>query len=325
MVSKASEDFPDPDRPVMTQRRFRGMVTETFLRLCSRAPRTIRFSSAIALENTRGRPQPSTPPSVPPVPPASPASSASSALSAHPTVRPSDRPTVRPSDRPTVRPRYPFGRSHVTVQTDAGPLPFPSRMMCRSCHSRSSGRQEALGELFPASELEGDPLTRATDAAFPLRPFAAGIPLDGLGDAQAPPEESGPDRLLRHGRDAVHRGRRADALAAYADLLVAAPDHLDARLEYAALLEAAGEEARALEHLGEAVRRHGERPDALVARGAFQARRKEYTEAEADLHRAIKLFPSDPAPQFELGFALWRKGLAADAAVHLRQAATLAP
>jgi tetratricopeptide (TPR) repeat protein len=33
----------------------------------------------------------------------------------------------------------------------------------------------------------------------------------------------------------------------------------------------------------------------------------------------------DPAPQFELGFALWRKGLAADAAVHLRQAATLAP
>jgi len=198
-------------------------------------------------------------------------------------------------------------------------------MMRRSRHSRSSGRQEALGELFPASELEGDPLTRATDAAFPLRPFAAGIPLDGLSDAQAPPEESGADRLLRHGRDAVHRGRRADALAAYADLLVAAPDHLGARLEYAALLEAVGEEARALQHLGEAVRRHGERPDALVARGAFQARRKEYTEAEADLHRAIKLFPSDPAPQFELGFALWRKGLAADAAVHLRQAATLAP
>src|SRR5882724_8352784 len=40
MVSKASEDLPDPDSPVMTTSLSRGISTSTFLRLCSRAPRT---------------------------------------------------------------------------------------------------------------------------------------------------------------------------------------------------------------------------------------------------------------------------------------------
>src|SRR5271166_1419674 len=43
MVSKAKEDLPDPDRPVMTVRASRGISTSTFLRLCSRAPRTWMF------------------------------------------------------------------------------------------------------------------------------------------------------------------------------------------------------------------------------------------------------------------------------------------
>src|ERR1700722_6586950 len=40
MVSNASEDLPDPDRPVITVSESRGITTSTFLRLCSRAPRT---------------------------------------------------------------------------------------------------------------------------------------------------------------------------------------------------------------------------------------------------------------------------------------------
>src|SRR5690606_5408822 len=40
MVSKASELFPEPDRPVMTTSFSRGMSRSTPLRLCSRAPRT---------------------------------------------------------------------------------------------------------------------------------------------------------------------------------------------------------------------------------------------------------------------------------------------
>src|SRR4051812_28573313 len=40
MVSNASEDLPDPDRPVMTTSESRGSSTVTSLRLCSRAPVT---------------------------------------------------------------------------------------------------------------------------------------------------------------------------------------------------------------------------------------------------------------------------------------------
>ncbi len=47
MVSKASEDFPEPDNPVKTIMAFRGKSSETFLRLCSRAPRTTKRSALI--------------------------------------------------------------------------------------------------------------------------------------------------------------------------------------------------------------------------------------------------------------------------------------
>src|SRR3954468_14444948 len=39
MVSKASDDLPEPDSPVNTTSLSRGIVRSTFLRLCSRAPR----------------------------------------------------------------------------------------------------------------------------------------------------------------------------------------------------------------------------------------------------------------------------------------------
>ena len=47
MVSKARVDLPEPDGPVTTTSLPRGMVTSTFLRLCSRAPRTTMLSRAI--------------------------------------------------------------------------------------------------------------------------------------------------------------------------------------------------------------------------------------------------------------------------------------
>src|SRR5271165_1446805 len=41
MVSNASEDLPEPLRPVITVRVLRGISTLMFLRLCWRAPRTV--------------------------------------------------------------------------------------------------------------------------------------------------------------------------------------------------------------------------------------------------------------------------------------------
>src|SRR3954471_16021884 len=48
MVSNASEDFPEPDNPVNTTSRSRGISTSMFFKLCSRAPR-------IAITRASGR------------------------------------------------------------------------------------------------------------------------------------------------------------------------------------------------------------------------------------------------------------------------------
>src|SRR5436309_7691822 len=47
MVSKASADLPLPESPVKTTSLSRGIVSETFLRLCSRAPRIVIWSIGI--------------------------------------------------------------------------------------------------------------------------------------------------------------------------------------------------------------------------------------------------------------------------------------
>src|SRR3989344_9535576 len=59
IVSKASEDFPDPESPVKTIILFRGISTLISLRLCVRAPRTVILSkcfcflfSDIEMQNT---------------------------------------------------------------------------------------------------------------------------------------------------------------------------------------------------------------------------------------------------------------------------------
>src|SRR5687768_15512676 len=47
MVSKASEDLPEPLSPVMTTSWSRGISTSMFFRLCARAPRTTMRSLAM--------------------------------------------------------------------------------------------------------------------------------------------------------------------------------------------------------------------------------------------------------------------------------------
>ena len=45
MVSKAKDDFPEPEIPVMTTSFSRGISRSIFLRLWTRAPRIIRLSN----------------------------------------------------------------------------------------------------------------------------------------------------------------------------------------------------------------------------------------------------------------------------------------
>src|SRR5207245_5357669 len=49
MVSKARLDLPEPERPVTTTSLSRGISTEMFLRLCTRAPCTAMVVRAAAL------------------------------------------------------------------------------------------------------------------------------------------------------------------------------------------------------------------------------------------------------------------------------------
>ncbi len=49
-----TDDFPEPERPVMTTSWSRGMRTSMFLRLCSRAPRTRMWSRGMAVADSVG-------------------------------------------------------------------------------------------------------------------------------------------------------------------------------------------------------------------------------------------------------------------------------
>src|SRR5438094_5323928 len=53
MVSKASDDLPDPESPVKTTSLSRGMDSVTFFRLCSRAPRIVMWSVGIFMGFSR--------------------------------------------------------------------------------------------------------------------------------------------------------------------------------------------------------------------------------------------------------------------------------
>src|SRR5947208_9050169 len=64
MVSKASDDLPEPDSPVKTISFSRGSSRETFFRLCSRAPRITsvsdtarRIAAGSAAPGVAGHPQ----------------------------------------------------------------------------------------------------------------------------------------------------------------------------------------------------------------------------------------------------------------------------
>lgn len=182
-----------------------------------------------------------------------------------------------------------------------------------------------MGDLFGPDALEGEPTPRAADDSFSLRPFAAEIPQSAGVDPHTDPSEVPGERLFRLAQASAARGRRPEAEALFAQLLELEPDHIGGRVGLARLHERHGDTDEAFRHLTEAIRRHPEKAEPLVARGAFLARLKRHPEAEADLHRAIRLAPELPDPHFELGFALWRKGLAVDAAAALRRAAELAP
>ncbi|MEP6571360.1 MAG: tetratricopeptide repeat protein [Gemmatimonadota bacterium] len=197
--------------------------------------------------------------------------------------------------------------------------------MRRARRSRASGREQTVDELFGTSGLEADPVVRAPDQSFPLRPFASGIPHDERVNTEVETAESGPARLCRRAADAVTRGRRAEAIQLYREVLAGDASHLLARNNLALLLEESGDRELALEELNTAIRARPDEPALLVSRGAILGRLKRYPEAEADLRRVLKMQPMLAAARFTLGLVLRGKGLPAEAVAELRQATEIEP
>jgi tetratricopeptide (TPR) repeat protein len=197
--------------------------------------------------------------------------------------------------------------------------------MRRTRHTRSSGREQSLDEMFATSGLEAEQAVRGVDSHFSLRPFAEGSSGDGTLEPDPITEGTVPEQLLRRAREAAERSRRTEAVQIYRQLLTMEPGNLVGRNNLALLFEATGEPEMAIDELNAALRHHPDQVDLLVNRGAIQGTLKRYPEAEADLRRALRLAPGHAGAHFNLGLVLWKKGLPQDAALEFRRAVEADP
>jgi hypothetical protein len=190
--------------------------------------------------------------------------------------------------------------------------------MRRSRHSRTSGRQQALGDLFAPDTLEGDPTPRAADASFSLRPFAAEIPQATGVDPHAEAPESAAERLLAWPASRLARAA-AEAESSSGNSWNSSPGTWPAGPRWRSSTNTTAPR-RGFRHLSEAVRLCPDQAEPLV-RGRL-ARRSNAIRAGGPPPRAP--CPGRRHRRLRAGFALWRKGVALEAAEHLRRAAELA-
>jgi Flp pilus assembly protein TadD len=158
---------------------------------------------------------------------------------------------------------------------------------------------------------------------------SADPPPAGSGPAVAEPSggrtQTGAEQLLERA-DALARGPLPGAaVPVYRALLATEPDQVDARLHLARLLVSLDETGDALQALSDGLRVTPDQTEFLVLRGGLHARLRHYPEAETDLRRALRLYPSHAPAHFELALLLWRKGLIAESALHFRRSLEFQP
>ena len=101
--------------------------------------------------------------------------------------------------------------------------------MRRTRRSRATGREQVVDDLFSTRGLEADPIPEGADQQFSLRPFAAAVPQDDLVNTEPESNEPTTDRLYRRAADAASKGRVAEAIQRYREILSLEPEHLAAR------------------------------------------------------------------------------------------------
>ena len=115
------------------------------------------------------------------------------------------------------------------------------------------------------------------------------------------------------------------AAALYREVLAASPEHVEARLHLARLLEQGEQLEDAVKTLSDGLRWTPDQIDLLLLRGALLGRLRRYGDAESDLRGVLRLQASHGPGHFELGQLFWRKGLAAEAATHFAKALEYQP
>lgn len=131
-----------------------------------------------------------------------------------------------------------------------------------------------------------------------------------------PDERPGAAAGLLERADAAATVSPDQAVTLYRELLAAIPDHVEARVHLARLLERKGDLEDAVRTLSTGLKLTPDQPELLRLRGALLGRLRRYREAEADLRGVLRAHPTDGPAHFELGQLFWRKGLASEAATH---------
>jgi len=115
------------------------------------------------------------------------------------------------------------------------------------------------------------------------------------------------------------------AAALYREVLAGSPEHIEARLHLARLLEGGEQLEEAVKTLSLGLRWTPDQVDFLLLRGSLLGRLRRYREAEADLRGVLRLQAAHGGAHFELGQLFWRKGLASEAAAHFEKSLELQP
>lgn len=192
--------------------------------------------------------------------------------------------------------------------------------------SRVADRERAFYDLLGTDGgLEAAPLPTTPDDGSSLRPLAAGLQGDDVVVVDPLQEGTEVDHLLKRAREQVHRGRGAEGIMTFRQLLEVDPSHREARVELARLLEEAGELEDAADQLTAALKLAPDDAALLIQRGALLGAQKLYPEAEHDLRRVLKKEPLHAGALFALGVLLVRKGLPSDGAPILRKALEVEP
>src|SRR5436190_18265647 len=321
MVSKASDDFPEPDSPVITTRAFRGSSTSMFLRLCSRAPRTMRASPGIDSEAsgvTVGR---------------------STLWNKGAYCRlgvdfPSSCPMMNSKDKNPKRDRRwqtSQERARVAAElieeaeslTETGAIATPHDVArdelpppIRVAHSVATPGPRDITDQLDDRDPEEPALPPSQQPASPPS-TSTNLP------EAAPP--AGDDPLYVSAKEASERGETDKAAASYRELLAKNPGHVKARNNLALILDARGDRDGALAELDRALEAEPDNTALLLNRAAILGATVRYAAAQRDLQRVLRADPDNVEALFNLGIVLTRRGMWREGTDQLRRAVQVEP